>query len=160
MTHFNRFFSSFMLFCHIISPLFASTLPHILYSLYQLCYRAFRRSQYRIAVRGYSPQKALEAVIHLWMASVSSVYFGSSRATPCSSVPGVTWVRVGGWGRHQCICTTVILRHFVHVLNFHLICFCVDNDKRWKDMVERNPLYVLAFSGPVYLGVDSFLLLG
>ncbi|XDV38387.1 hypothetical protein PO909_007810 [Leuciscus waleckii] len=36
----------------------------------------------------------------------------------------------------------------------------LDNDKRWKDMVEKNPLYVLAFSGPVYLAVDSFLLLG
>uniref|UniRef100_A0A673LBY9 Nose resistant to fluoxetine protein 6-like n=1 Tax=Sinocyclocheilus rhinocerous TaxID=307959 RepID=A0A673LBY9_9TELE len=34
----------------------------------------------------------------------------------------------------------------------------LDNDKRWKDMVEKNPLYVLAFSGPVYLAVDSFLL--
>ncbi|XP_077053559.1 O-acyltransferase like protein [Siphateles boraxobius] len=36
----------------------------------------------------------------------------------------------------------------------------LDNDKRWKDMVEKNPFYVLAFSGPVYLAVDSFLLLG
>ncbi|XP_067280168.1 O-acyltransferase like protein [Pseudorasbora parva] len=36
----------------------------------------------------------------------------------------------------------------------------LDNDKRWKDMVEKNPLYVLTFSGPVYLAVDSFLLLG
>uniref|UniRef100_A0A673I7V3 Nose resistant to fluoxetine protein 6-like n=1 Tax=Sinocyclocheilus rhinocerous TaxID=307959 RepID=A0A673I7V3_9TELE len=36
----------------------------------------------------------------------------------------------------------------------------LDNDKRWKEMVERNPLYVFAFSGPVYLAVDSFLLLG
>ncbi|XP_056587677.1 O-acyltransferase like protein [Triplophysa dalaica] len=36
----------------------------------------------------------------------------------------------------------------------------LDNDRRWKEMVENNPLYVLAFSGPVYLAVDSFLLLG
>ncbi|XP_051960120.1 O-acyltransferase like protein [Xyrauchen texanus] len=36
----------------------------------------------------------------------------------------------------------------------------LDNDKRWKEMVESNPLYVFAFSGPVYLAVDSFLLLG
>ncbi|XP_043077858.1 O-acyltransferase like protein [Puntigrus tetrazona] len=36
----------------------------------------------------------------------------------------------------------------------------LDNDKRWKEMVERNPLYIFAFSGPVYLAVDSFLLLG
>nr|XP_055036279.1 O-acyltransferase like protein isoform X3 [Misgurnus anguillicaudatus] len=49
------------------------------------------------------------------------------------------------------------------VLSFsiiHLFCFCVENDKRWKEMVEKNPFYVLAFSGPVYLAVDSFLLLG
>ncbi|XP_031433724.1 O-acyltransferase like protein [Clupea harengus] len=36
----------------------------------------------------------------------------------------------------------------------------LDNDKRWKESVERNPLYVFAFSGPVYLAVDTFLLLG
>ncbi|TRY98664.1 hypothetical protein DNTS_005905 [Danionella cerebrum] len=36
----------------------------------------------------------------------------------------------------------------------------MDNEKRWKKMVENNPLYVLAFSGPVYLAVDSFMLLG
>ncbi|XP_030623812.1 O-acyltransferase like protein, partial [Chanos chanos] len=36
----------------------------------------------------------------------------------------------------------------------------LDNDKRWKETVENNPLYVFAFSGPVYLAVDTFLLLG
>ncbi|XP_041914872.1 O-acyltransferase like protein [Alosa sapidissima] len=36
----------------------------------------------------------------------------------------------------------------------------LDNAKRWKERVERSPLYVFAFSGPVYLAVDSFLLLG
>ncbi|XP_067106361.1 O-acyltransferase like protein [Osmerus mordax] len=36
----------------------------------------------------------------------------------------------------------------------------LDNDKRWKETVDRNPLYVFAFSGPVYLAVDTFLLLG
>ncbi|XP_055720192.1 O-acyltransferase like protein [Salvelinus fontinalis] len=36
----------------------------------------------------------------------------------------------------------------------------LDNDKRWKETVEKNPLHVFAFSGPVYLAVDTFLLLG
>ncbi|XP_060792585.1 O-acyltransferase like protein [Neoarius graeffei] len=36
----------------------------------------------------------------------------------------------------------------------------LDNRKRWRAAVERNPLYVVAFSGPVYLAVDTFLLLG
>ncbi|GAA6101012.1 O-acyltransferase like protein, partial [Tachysurus ichikawai] len=34
------------------------------------------------------------------------------------------------------------------------------NSKRWRAAVENNPLYVVAFSGPVYLAVDTFLLLG
>ncbi|XP_060747525.1 O-acyltransferase like protein [Tachysurus vachellii] len=36
----------------------------------------------------------------------------------------------------------------------------LDNNKRWRAAVENNPLYVVAFSGPVYLAVDTFLLLG
>nr|XP_023684478.1 O-acyltransferase like protein-like [Paramormyrops kingsleyae] len=36
----------------------------------------------------------------------------------------------------------------------------IDNDKRWKEAVEKNPLYIFSFSGPVYLAVDTFLLLG
>ncbi|XP_053505353.1 O-acyltransferase like protein [Ictalurus furcatus] len=35
----------------------------------------------------------------------------------------------------------------------------LDNRKRWRVAVESNPLYVVAFSGPVYLAVDTFLLL-
>ncbi|XP_022532265.2 O-acyltransferase like protein [Astyanax mexicanus] len=36
----------------------------------------------------------------------------------------------------------------------------LDNDKRWRQAVQSSPLYVFAFSGPVYLAVDTFLLLG
>ncbi|KAF7670418.1 hypothetical protein LDENG_00124730 [Lucifuga dentata] len=36
----------------------------------------------------------------------------------------------------------------------------LDNYKTWKKTVERNPLYVFTFSGPVFLAVDTFLLLG
>uniref|UniRef100_A0A3Q3VMK2 Uncharacterized protein n=1 Tax=Mola mola TaxID=94237 RepID=A0A3Q3VMK2_MOLML len=34
------------------------------------------------------------------------------------------------------------------------------NYKNWRGTVERSPLYVLAISGPVFLAVDTFLLLG
>uniref|UniRef100_A0A4W4FYD3 Nose resistant-to-fluoxetine protein N-terminal domain-containing protein n=1 Tax=Electrophorus electricus TaxID=8005 RepID=A0A4W4FYD3_ELEEL len=33
----------------------------------------------------------------------------------------------------------------------------LDNSKRWKETVASSPLYVFAFSGPVYLAVDTFL---
>ncbi|XP_036973743.1 O-acyltransferase like protein isoform X1 [Acanthopagrus latus] len=36
----------------------------------------------------------------------------------------------------------------------------LDNYKNWRKTVERNPLYVLTMSGPVFLAVDTFLLLG
>ncbi|KAM9307098.1 LOW QUALITY PROTEIN: O-acyltransferase like protein [Pholidichthys leucotaenia] len=36
----------------------------------------------------------------------------------------------------------------------------LDNYENWKDTVESSPLYVLNISGPVFLAVDTFLLLG
>ncbi|XP_047425961.1 O-acyltransferase like protein isoform X2 [Mugil cephalus] len=36
----------------------------------------------------------------------------------------------------------------------------LDNYKNWKKTVESSPLYVLTISGPVFLAVDTFLLLG
>ncbi|XP_040915261.1 O-acyltransferase like protein [Toxotes jaculatrix] len=36
----------------------------------------------------------------------------------------------------------------------------LDNYKNWKKTVESSPLYVFAISGPVFLAVDTFLLLG
>ncbi|KAK6492924.1 O-acyltransferase like protein [Huso huso] len=36
----------------------------------------------------------------------------------------------------------------------------LDNAKRWKDSVENNPVYIVALSGPSYLAVDTFLLIG
>ncbi|XP_077353357.1 O-acyltransferase like protein [Festucalex cinctus] len=36
----------------------------------------------------------------------------------------------------------------------------LDNYKDWKRTVERSPLYVLSLSGPVFMAVDTFLLLG
>uniref|UniRef100_A0A3B3RXH4 O-acyltransferase like n=1 Tax=Paramormyrops kingsleyae TaxID=1676925 RepID=A0A3B3RXH4_9TELE len=46
-----------------------------------------------------------------------------------------------------------------HSVQFYY-CLFPDNDKRWKEAVEKNPLYIFSFSGPVYLAVDTFLLLG
>ncbi|XP_063745918.1 O-acyltransferase like protein [Eleginops maclovinus] len=36
----------------------------------------------------------------------------------------------------------------------------LDNYKNWRTTVESNPLHVLTISGPVFLAVDTFLLLG
>uniref|UniRef100_A0A3B5KSJ0 O-acyltransferase like n=1 Tax=Xiphophorus couchianus TaxID=32473 RepID=A0A3B5KSJ0_9TELE len=36
----------------------------------------------------------------------------------------------------------------------------LDNYKRWRKAVESSPLYVLTISGPIFLAVDTFLLLG
>uniref|UniRef100_A0A8C5EYU3 O-acyltransferase like protein-like n=1 Tax=Gouania willdenowi TaxID=441366 RepID=A0A8C5EYU3_GOUWI len=36
----------------------------------------------------------------------------------------------------------------------------LDNYKNWKATVENSPFYVLSISGPVFLAVDTFLLLG
>ncbi|KAM7392714.1 hypothetical protein PAMA_007710 [Pampus argenteus] len=36
----------------------------------------------------------------------------------------------------------------------------LDNYKDWKKTAESNPLYVFTISGPVFLAVDTFLLLG
>ncbi|XP_030599191.1 O-acyltransferase like protein [Archocentrus centrarchus] len=36
----------------------------------------------------------------------------------------------------------------------------LDNYKNWRKTVESSPLYVLTISGPVFLAVDTFLLLG
>ncbi|KAK7896535.1 hypothetical protein WMY93_021860 [Mugilogobius chulae] len=36
----------------------------------------------------------------------------------------------------------------------------IDNYKNWKKAFESSPLYVLSLSGPVFLAVDTFLLLG
>ncbi|XP_076027890.1 O-acyltransferase like protein [Genypterus blacodes] len=36
----------------------------------------------------------------------------------------------------------------------------LDNYQTWKKTVQSNPLYVFTFSGPVFLAVDTFLLLG
>ncbi|XP_051906137.1 O-acyltransferase like protein isoform X1 [Hippocampus zosterae] len=36
----------------------------------------------------------------------------------------------------------------------------LDNYKDWKKTVERSPLYAFSLSGPVFMAVDTFLLLG
>ncbi|XP_061118147.1 O-acyltransferase like protein [Conger conger] len=44
--------------------------------------------------------------------------------------------------------------------NLQFSTWNMDNYKRWRERVANNPLYVVAYSGPVYLSVDTFLLLG
>ncbi|XP_060936507.1 O-acyltransferase like protein-like [Limanda limanda] len=46
-----------------------------------------------------------------------------------------------------------------HSTQFSVI-YNLDNKKHWEKAVKSNPLYVIAFAGPVFLAVDSFLLLG
>ncbi|XP_070408475.1 O-acyltransferase like protein isoform X3 [Nothobranchius furzeri] len=36
----------------------------------------------------------------------------------------------------------------------------LDNYKNWRGTVENNPVYIFTISGPVFLAVDTFLLLG
>ncbi|XP_013864763.1 uncharacterized protein LOC106518174 [Austrofundulus limnaeus] len=36
----------------------------------------------------------------------------------------------------------------------------LDNYKTWRKTVESSPLYIITISGPVFLAVDTFLLLG
>lgn len=45
-------------------------------------------------------------------------------------------------------------------VDLYCIISIVDNYKNWKKTVESNPLYVFTTSGPVFLAVDTFLLLG
>ncbi|XP_034047554.1 O-acyltransferase like protein [Thalassophryne amazonica] len=46
--------------------------------------------------------------------------------------------------------------HTTHFIALHSL----DNSKIWRKTVESSPVYVFTSSGPVYLGVDTFLLLG
>ncbi|KAJ8402353.1 hypothetical protein AAFF_G00368420 [Aldrovandia affinis] len=52
----------------------------------------------------------------------------------------------------------------VWIISGHNIQFSaynnLDNDKRWRKAANNNPLFIVAYSGPVYLAVDSFLILG
>ncbi|XP_072310919.1 O-acyltransferase like protein [Eucyclogobius newberryi] len=42
----------------------------------------------------------------------------------------------------------------------YTIIASIDNYKNWKKAFEKSPLYVFSLSGPVFLAVDTFLLLG
>lgn len=81
------------------------------------------------------------------MASVFSACYGSYVATLLSSPSSTTWVRPS---------STLLscLSRFTDVIS------AADNYKNWKETVEINPLYVVTISGPVFLAVDTFLLLG
>nr|XP_021324686.1 O-acyltransferase like protein [Danio rerio] len=69
-----------------------------------------------------------------------------------------------GSGRSYSSLNGIRILSLFWIISGHTVHFSawshLDNEKRWKEMVENNPLYVLTFSGPVYLAVDSFLVLG
>lgn len=58
---------------------------------------------------------------------------------------------------------TRLTRHFptrfVRVFSRWLLCIA-DNLESWKEIFYSNPVYVVSMSGPVFLAVDTFLLLG
>ncbi|KAI3362236.1 hypothetical protein L3Q82_012560, partial [Scortum barcoo] len=57
-------------------------------------------------------------------------------------------------------CNVQSARHSVTYIFSHCIVSVADNYKNWKITVESSPLHVLTIGGPVFLAVDTFLLLG
>ncbi|CAL8279097.1 unnamed protein product [Merluccius merluccius] len=92
-------------------------------------------------LRAFSLQNTTQGVL-----STSS---SSSAAGPAGSYASVNGIRILSllW---------IICGHTTQLSAWNNL----DNEKVWKKTVESSPLYVFAFSGPVYLGVDTFLLLG
>lgn len=56
--------------------------------------------------------------------------------------------------------TRLLLAHSVTYIFLHCMYSIADNYKTWRETAEGSPLYVFAFSGPIFLAVDTFLLLG
>ncbi|XP_056146393.1 O-acyltransferase like protein [Lampris incognitus] len=81
--------------------------------------------------------------------STSQGVLGTTPASPGGSYSSLNGVRILSllW---------IICGHTIQLSAWNNL----DNDKIWKETVQSNPLYIFAFSGPVYLGVDTFLLLG
>ncbi|KAG5834608.1 O-acyltransferase like protein [Anguilla anguilla] len=79
-----------------------------------------------------------------------------------SNVAGLlSMVNVGG---NYASLNGIRILSLIWIISGHNIQFSVrnniDNYKRWRETVSNNPLYVVGYSGPVYLSVDTFLLLG
>ncbi|XP_037547925.1 O-acyltransferase like protein [Nematolebias whitei] len=75
--------------------------------------------------------------------------FGSSSSIPPRSYSSLNGIRVLSllW---------IICGHSTQFL----VISNLDNYKTWRQTVENSPVYIFTISGPVFLAVDSFLLLG
>ncbi|CAL8341046.1 unnamed protein product [Arctogadus glacialis] len=95
-------------------------------------------------LQAFSLQNTTQGVL-----STTSSSSTSSSADPVGSYASVNGIRILSllW---------IICGHSTQLSAWNNL----DNEKEWKKTVESSPLYVFAFSGPVYLGVDTFLLLG
>ncbi|XP_072518738.1 O-acyltransferase like protein isoform X2 [Salminus brasiliensis] len=98
--------------------------------------------------QGGSTMSRLLQYVHCFSVQVSSVsvFNTSSVGRSYSSLNGIRILSL----------LWIICGHTVQLSAWSSL----DNDKRWRQAVQSSPLYVFAFSGPVYLAVDTFLLLG
>ncbi|CAL8317674.1 unnamed protein product [Lota lota] len=96
-------------------------------------------------LQAFSLQNTTQGVLGTTTSSSSS----SSSSAPAGSYASVNGIRILSllW---------IICGHSTQLSAWNNL----DNEKEWKKTVESSLLYVFAFSGPVYLGVDTFLLLG
>uniref|UniRef100_A0A8C9V890 O-acyltransferase like n=1 Tax=Scleropages formosus TaxID=113540 RepID=A0A8C9V890_SCLFO len=98
----------------------------------------------------------------LWLSPVGHLFdslYGFSLQNTSAGVLSTT----GSRGRYSSLNGIRVLS-LLWIISGHSVqisaWYNLDNNKRWKERVEKNPLYIFAFSGPVYLAVDTFLLLG
>lgn len=78
-------------------------------------------------------------------------------------VLGHLWTRGTLYHIEQPGSVTRLARHFptrfARAFSRWLLCIA-DNLESWKEIFYSNPVYVVSMSGPVFLAVDTFLLLG
>ncbi|XP_071321603.1 O-acyltransferase like protein isoform X2 [Trachinotus anak] len=74
--------------------------------------------------------------------------------TTCSSIPRGGYSSLNGIRSLSLL--WIICGHSTHFSVWNNL----DNSINWRKTVEKNPLYVVAISGPVFLAVDTFLVLG
>ncbi len=94
---------------------------------------------------GYSSLNGIRVLSLLW------IICGHSAQFPVINTLGMT--------RLTATCSFSL--QVIQILTFsHCLVSIADNYKNWKKTVESSPLYVLTIGGPVFLAVDTFLLLG
>ncbi|XP_068561716.1 O-acyltransferase like protein [Cebidichthys violaceus] len=92
--------------------------------------------------------------VHRWLQAFSLQTTSRGVFSTSSSIPGGGYSSLNG----------VRVLSLLWIMCGHSAQFPVinnlDNYKDWKESAERNPLHVLTIGGPVFLAVDTFLLLG